>query len=142
MAKAVEIKEAEIIAPLLRQIKDLEQELARAKAMRDDYESWYRTENKLVMEQKATIDNLKNVIASMDPAEMQKVMGEMVQDHKNDLTMKDHTIAQLREDLHRCLGWICAKNEQHPVPTRPEPGYHPGKVNWADQNLYAPKDRP
>lgn len=60
---------------------------------------------------------LKAIIATLDAGAIAQVRKE----HTYLIADKDGEIRQLREDLHRCLGWVAAKNEQHPIPGRPEP---------------------
>lgn len=107
------------------QIKELEREveaqageLARQKARiesiateRDDFKSYWESALQ-------GNSHLQKIIASLDV----NAIAQVHKEHTYLIADKDGEIRQLREDLHRCLGWIDARLDKHPIPSRPEPG--------------------
>lgn len=59
----------------------------------------------------AQLAQVQGIIATMDTKAIERVR----LDHKNEIARRDQQIDRLKEDVHRALGWIASKYDQHPM---------------------------
>lgn len=102
--RAVLIERDESVAVLRRRVTELEEEVKRERNRYETAMEWLKKSDETKRVHAAIIETL-------NPDAVAKLKG----DHAFAISMKVQQIDLLKEHLDRCLGWIDAQNQKHPL---------------------------